>query len=118
MRPISAADYADKKSHKLFSDQDLLMGSQNWLEWLSNLQSISLLKGKGAWGFITGDRQRMLVERRQADSITQNDFMDKLITGNELALGYIRAAVHGNLEYLIRNAASPLAAIEHFSESP
>ena len=111
MRPISAS--ADvRQTNKLFRDEDLLIGGQNYVHWLGNMQTHCQMKGKEIWDYICGEAQEVLEERLEGARISEDEYNEKLKAGTGMALGHIRAGVHGNLEYLIRASKSPLEAME------
>ena len=111
MRPNRAS--ADlRQTNKLFEEEDILIGGDNYVNWLSNMKTCCLMKGKEIWDFVCGEAQEALVARRMGNRISQDDFAKELKAGNGMALGYIRAGVHGNIEHLICEAASPIHAME------
>ena len=102
MRPNDAGANLGEQMGKLFGESELLLGGQNYTHWLTTMQTLCMLRGKSAWEFITGDAQRTLSARLQATRLTQDEYEDKLLAGNALALGLIRAVVHGELGGKVR----------------
>ena len=79
MRPIDAGAKLGEQMGKLLGESELLLGGQNYTHWLTTMQTLCMLRGKGAWEFITGDAQRTLSARLQATRLTQDEYDDKLL---------------------------------------
>ena len=112
MRRIDAEANLGEQMGKLLGESELLLGGQNCTHWLTTMQTLCMLRGKGAWDFITGDAQRTLSVRLLKTRLTQDEYDDKLLAENALALGHIRAGAHGDLEHLIMTAVTLPQAME------
>jgi len=108
MKTYRASDSSN--AGKLFNEDYLLTGADNYVGWASELKSLTL--SKGCWDFITGDAQRQLVSLRQANVIAQDKFLEELRLGNSEALGYIRRTISTTLMHLVDKCTAPIEAFE------
>ena len=108
MTPISASVDIRQTNNK---DEDLLIGGQNYVSWLGNMQTYCQMKGREIWDYICGEAQEVLKERLEGARISEDEYKKQLKAGTGMALGHIRAGVHGNLEYLIKDSTSPVEAM-------
>ena len=109
---MGSMDAKNEFHSRIFGDQQLLIGGENYISWLAEMKTYCLLKGKGVWNFISGDGQKELLGKKLGNRLSQDDFLEKLNAENGLALGYIRASVHVSLDNMICDARSPLEAMQ------
>jgi hypothetical protein len=106
MRPYSASPVTDK----MLPEEDLLTGGSNFAGWMSKVKSVGLRQK--CWGFITGVRQKQLLELFKANALDQGKMATLIAEGNEAALGVLRCTIADTVLHVIDDCTSAIEAFE------